>query len=318
MALEFSYDKTNNINEYLDNKINSILHKQNNNTKHKTILILSGGGIAGIVQIGALKALEEKNILKHITTYAGTSIGGHTCALLNIGYSPDEMYKFIKLFYFSKLRSIKFSNFLTQYGLDNGEKYIILLEKLFNAKNISPSITFKELFEMTHINLILTAVCLNDKSTHYLSHKTYPNMKVITGIRMTTSIPIWFTPVMYNNKLFIDGGTIDNYPIHLFRSNIDSVIGIYIGPDMRYTKNVNNAEDFIIGLFDCLRQNMINNCLKGYEKQTIKIINYTGTHGLDFDVSDDAKQKMYDIGYSVAMKYLKNEIVNDKGITTHG
>ena len=51
-----------------------------------------------------IKALEEKNVLKSIKTYAGTSIGGQTCALLNIGYNADEMFRFIELFDFSKLR----------------------------------------------------------------------------------------------------------------------------------------------------------------------------------------------------------------------
>ncbi len=103
-----------NINDYLDKKINKITssYKIKSTNIVKKNLILNGGGVKGIVHIGALKALDEKNMLKNITTIVGTSIGGIIGGLYCIGYSPDELFKFVNLFDLKNLRSLNPSNII--------------------------------------------------------------------------------------------------------------------------------------------------------------------------------------------------------------
>ena len=36
-------------------------------------LVLSGGGVRGLLHLGALKSLEEKQLLKNIENYGGSS-----------------------------------------------------------------------------------------------------------------------------------------------------------------------------------------------------------------------------------------------------
>jgi NTE family protein len=38
-------------------------------------LVFKGGGVKGIAYVGALKALEEANVMAQITGFAGTSAG---------------------------------------------------------------------------------------------------------------------------------------------------------------------------------------------------------------------------------------------------
>ena len=291
-----------NINEYIDEKLNDILGRKHG-TKEKTTLILSGGGIKGIAHIGALKALEEKNILKNIKNFAGTSIGGMIATLSVIGYTPDEMYSFIELFDTRKMRSINPNGFFDKFGLDEGIKFTIILEKLFEAKNIPLTTTFKQLFQMTNIKLIITSVCLNDKQVYYLSHTSFPDMPVILGVRMTTSFPFWFVPVKYNGKFFVDGGCIDNYPIQLFSNNLDSVIGIYLSEDKEIIKTIDNTEDFIFSLLKCLLEGVSCNSVKGFEKMTI-IISLTGISIMNLDINNKVKRKLFDGGYVTVMNYL--------------
>lgn len=292
-------------NELLDNKINKLLEReQDQNKLKKTILILGGGGIKGICHIGVLKAMEEKGILKYIKIIAGTSIGGLIGGLCVIGYSPDELYKFIELFDQSKVRSVNFDNFFIKYGIDDGEKLIFVLEKLFESKGISSKITFNELFNLTHIKLILTATCLNNKQAYYLSYLTFPNMPVITGLRITTSVPFWFTPVLYDNKLFVDGGCIDDYPIQLFKNELDNVIGICLSENRNYSHTINNVEEFVCELLQCFSEGVVCNSIKGFEKCTIKIkVQQISVVNLNIDIN--TKKKLFDCGYNVVMEYLK-------------
>lgn len=59
-------------------------------------LVLSGGGPKGLAYVGALKALEEKNLIKHVERICGTSAGAITAALLSVGMSSDEINAFLE------------------------------------------------------------------------------------------------------------------------------------------------------------------------------------------------------------------------------
>jgi NTE family protein len=40
-------------------------------------------------------------------------------------------------------------------------------------------------------------------------------MSVRLAIRISISVPIVFTPVLYNNNYYVDGGVINNFPMNL-------------------------------------------------------------------------------------------------------
>ena len=290
----------NNINLNIDNKINELLGK----TKHtKTILVLSGGGVRGIAHIGTLKALQEKNILQNIKTIAGASIGGLIASLYLIGWEPSQLYTFIEDFPIKNLRGMNSSSFFKKFGFDDGSKLIYVLEKLFEEKQVSKDITFEQLFKITNVTLIMNAVCLNDKQVYYLSHTTFPKMPVLLAIRITTSFPLWFTPVSYNNKLFVDGGCMDNYPIHLFSDDLNSVIGIYLSENREYTKDINNTEEFLYNLLQCFFEGNTCGAIKGFEKCTIKL-NLPIVSIVNLDIGNNIKKQLYDYGYSETLKSI--------------
>ena len=100
-------------------------------------LIFCGGGIKLYTFIGAIKVLEENDILSNITTYIGTSIGGLISALLNINYTHSELYKFIESFNLNEIIDIDISNLYTNnYGLDNGDKIEKFIRILFKLREV--------------------------------------------------------------------------------------------------------------------------------------------------------------------------------------
>ena len=60
-------------------------------------ICFSGGGTKGLVFVGAIKALVEKNVidLSKINKYIGTSAGSIIALLLLIGYTPAELECFL-------------------------------------------------------------------------------------------------------------------------------------------------------------------------------------------------------------------------------
>lgn len=54
-------------------------------------LVLSGGGVRGLIDIGAIKALEEYGLLNQISNIAGTSIGALIGAALSFGMNSHDL-----------------------------------------------------------------------------------------------------------------------------------------------------------------------------------------------------------------------------------
>jgi len=69
------------------------LKSAKDNKNLKVALVLSGGGVKGYAHLGVLRVLERENIkIDYIT---GTSIGALVGTLYSIGYSVDEIEKFL-------------------------------------------------------------------------------------------------------------------------------------------------------------------------------------------------------------------------------
>ena len=188
-------------------------------------LILEGGGVNCIATVGSLKLLEEKGILKNITKYAGTSAGSILCALLCIGYTTKEIQntlfkqnnRIIKNFIDDLLIPY---NLFKNFGLYNPKKFIKYISTLFVLKGIPSDITFIELANRTGKTLTITGTSFTIQDTIYFNHHTYPNFKVIDAIRISMSIPLYFTSITHNlngkDHVFGDGGVLSNFPYYYY------------------------------------------------------------------------------------------------------
>jgi len=282
----------------------------NKETQNKyKVLIFSGGAIKGIAHIGALKALEVQNILPYIDIYAGSSVGALIAAMFLIGYSPDEMIEFVLKFDFGSVQNISLANLMINYGLDSGEKLIYVLRRLIKAKGIDENITLEELYNKTKKELYITTVCLNNKSAIYMSHKTHPSMSVCDAVRMSISIPIFYSPKkdpLNKDIFYIDGGCIDNYPIHIFNHMENKVLGIFLVGEKGVNIKINNVEDYIKAAIDCLLEGVNYNCVKGYEKQTVYI--KVKTNGLiNYKLNKEDKLNMFFSGFSKTIQFLSDK-----------
>lgn len=290
---------------YLDGEISKLL--DNTKQNKKTVLILSGGGIKGISHVGALKALEDLNYLKYIKTIAGSSVGGFIGFLYTIGYSPSDMYSFLSLFDFDKTREIDIKNLFENFGLDNGRKFKHMLIKLMENKNISENVTFRELYALTKIKLVITGSCVNNRKTYLFSHETYPDMNVIMSIMITTAYPVYFTPIKFDDKLFVDGGCLNNYPINFFEQKLHKTIGIHITDHHEFTEEINDIGEYLINIIKCITENITCHSEKHYEKYTIRI-ECKNIQALQINIDRAQKDALYMTGYKSTIDFFgKND-----------
>lgn len=284
-----------NINECIKTKVDQILKKSDNEKEIDTI-VLSGGSMKGMAHIGVLHYLEKCNKLKYINTYAGTSAGAVICACCVIGYKPIELYHFFINLKLDKAHDLNPYLFLKKLGLDDGKKFLLVILKLFEGKSIDPKITFKSLYMKTKKNLHVTGTCINNKKCYYFSHITEPNMSVIDAIRISVSLPIYFTPKKYNGLIFVDGGCIDNYPINMFKHKLECVVGVYISEIKEKENDITSIESFFKNLFDAIYEGIDQDHIRNFENRTIHI-------KCDSSIKSNLSS-MFDIGYSEATKFF--------------
>lgn len=174
-------------------------------------LVFSGGSVRGIMFIGALKALGTR-FLENIRGYAGSSVGSIIAYMLCLGYSPDEILDEMLRAQQSSMHKVDIRNLIEKFGLDSGARYVQEFERITYQKIHIHNPTFEELFVKTGRDLYITGTCLEDQCTVYFNHTTTPGMSVIKALRISMSMPFFFTHVEHEGKHYIDGATLHSIP----------------------------------------------------------------------------------------------------------
>ena len=128
-------------------------------------------------------------------------------------------------------------------------------------------------------------------------------MPIKIALRITMSLPIYFSPIEYNGKLYIDGGCVDNYPINLFKSEIHNVLGIYAQNNNAYYETISNFEEYLEGIINSFSYSTIYLINNNYKKNTI-IIKLDKINIMDLEITEDIKDKLFKIGYDTVNNLL--------------
>jgi predicted acylesterase/phospholipase RssA len=89
----------------------------------------------------------------------------------------------------------------------------------------------KEFYEITNIDLHFFSTEINDKKFTKVnfSHSTHPNWKLLDVVYCSSCLPILFSPYLDEDKCYIDGGILNNYPLQNCLNvveNHDEIFGI--------------------------------------------------------------------------------------------
>ena len=74
-------------------------------------------------------------------------------------------------------------------------------------------ITLDEFYQYSGIEIHFFTFDVNEFKLENISYLTHPSLSLITAIHMTCAIPVLVTPVFVENKCYIDGGIVCNYPL---------------------------------------------------------------------------------------------------------
>ena len=185
-------------------------------------LVISGGGPSGLYTYGAVKYLSKQGFLDidNIQTIYGTSVGAFLGVILSLKYDWDTLDD-----YFIKKPWNKVVNFSPEMifnvwetkGLVGDEFIKNGIEPLLTAKELNLNITLKEFYEYNKIEIHIFSTDINNLplSLTDISYKTFPDLPLIKALSMTTAVPLIFKPIIIDDKCFIDGGFMTNFPLDI-------------------------------------------------------------------------------------------------------
>jgi len=275
-------------------------------------LVLSGGGMTGIAMLGTLHEMYNQNILNHVKRIIGTSIGGIIGFLINIGYKPNTIFAIINELDFNIFSEINCDNIMMFYdtmGVADGKPVMTIIHTMMKHKDIDHTITFKQLYEITNVELLITGYNLCTSVTECFNHIDTPDMSILLAIRITISIPLYFKPVKYNDFLYVDGGITEPIPIRFCKRRSHSFI-----ISLSRNKNTITNEivekgiempDYIGLLFGGIYKSLSTQCLQFQKKypMNIFILKVVGSSLIDFNLTKVNKNNIYKQGVDAFIKW---------------
>jgi len=244
-------------------------------------LVLSGGGMRGAAHIGAIKALEEHNL--YPTHIAGTSAGAIVGALYAYGYIWEDILKFFKSIQILDIKKYA----LNKPGFIDAEKFYPKFKNYIKNDDFS---FLKKNLSITATNILNGNLEIFDKG------------ELIKPVLASAAIPGIFAPVKIKDSYYIDGGSLNNFPVELLKTTCDKIIGVYVNGfntisinDLKYSHNVIERAFKLKSVKD--DQEKFNDC--DLVISTTELNNY-GTFDKKY------LEDIFKIGYDATIKALVN------------
>ncbi|MBF9255442.1 patatin-like phospholipase family protein [Pontibacter sp. 172403-2] len=254
----------------------------------KVGLVLSGGGAKGMAHIGFLKVLEEAGIRPDYIT--GTSMGALVGALYAMGYSAAEIEKIALDINWNKVLSNEIS--LDKVAMEEKDyfgRYIVELPLEHYKLGFPSGMIEGQALAETFSRLTRSAHGINDFSKLPIPFACVAT-DLLTGekvvlksgslpeaMRASMAIPSVFTPVRIGDRLLVDGGMVQNFPVQeALDMGADIIIGVNVSGALEpeesltsmlnvlvqiafFTSSANTYEeklktDFLVEMQDSLQQ----------------------------------------------------------------
>ena len=279
-------------------------------------LVLEGGGAKIPGLIGALEGIRDRGFTP--LRWAGSSSGAIVAAFGAAGFSKKEMTDLILAFDFKSLRDgpnikiLQLYSLIKNYGVYKGEVIYEFIKSELAKKGIK---TFGDLKIDGKYILAVTATDISNQKLIVFPYDAkeygiFPDeMEVALAVRASMSIPGYFRPVYIHGTYFVDGGTLSNFPIWIWDSDVVPrwpTFGLLLDEKVKQPE-INNLQDYLIALIKTFLQAYDKRFLlrDEYKYRTIRIPTL-GVYTTDFDISINKKLDLLKSGRDAANKFFSD------------
>ncbi len=141
-----------------------------------------------------------------------------------------------------------------------------------------------------------------------------PSFPIAAAVRMSISVPFFFTPYKLNKAMIVDGAFASNLPLETFdRQNPDDVRWPTFGMNLISKKppdqNTKDLFNFGLAVFDTMRYGQSRMSFLEYPTRICRLVEIpTGdVRTLDFGITMKQKEELYLSGVSSVLKTMRGE-----------
>jgi NTE family protein len=298
--------------------------------------VFEGGGVKGISLAGAVRAAELAGVSFH--RVAGTSSGSIVAALIATGYTANEMKTIIESTPFrtfmqrSPIFNVKIIGpsvrLLLRKGLYAGDALEQWVQGLLAAKGVRvfgdlpPDKVRIVASDITNGKLL---VLPQDIAAYGIDPARF---SVARAIRMSTSIPYFFDPVVLRQPLrwrkdhskgsvrakssyIVDGSLLSNFPLWLFQKEAVMgspipVIGFQlVGRTELHQHRIAGPITMFQAMFETMLGAHDERYIEEHNRlRTIKIPTL-GVGTTEFDLAPEKSEKLYEAGLAAGQKFFR-------------
>lgn len=228
------------------------------NDSTKIGLVLSGGGAKGFAHIGTLKVIDSLGI--KVDYIAGTSMGAIIGSLYASGYSGKQLDSIFKSLNFDDVINDNLPREAKSfYEKRNADTYVISLplnkfkvslpsgiSRGQNVYNLLSQLTLHvgEIKDFSKLPIPFFCMGTNVETGEAIQFESGNLAQVIQG---SGAFPSLFQPVIIDDKVIIDGGVTNNYPIKkLKEKGMDIIIGVDVQDDLSTRKELKSADKILL------------------------------------------------------------------------
>lgn len=281
--------------------------------------VFSGGGLKGFALVGAYQVLEEQGY--RFQRVAGTSAGAIIACFIAAGYTAKEIEEMLdELDVTSLLDSrrmvlpfpfMKWLGLYWRLGLYQGKA----LENWFLEKLAAKDVyTFADV-EPGSLKLIASdltngkmLVLPDDLERYGIVADNFP---IARALRMSCGIPFFFEPVKLKvgsgDTIVVDGGVLSNFPLWIFEKKERPVLGLQLsrGQEKESGYPINNALQLFEALFSTMKNAHDERYISRKHEKDIIFIPVDGFSATEFDLDEEGKETLMEIGRSRTIQFLK-------------
>jgi predicted acylesterase/phospholipase RssA len=183
-------------------------------------LVLSGGAFKAVSFIGCIRKMEEMGWMSHFKCIVGSSAGAIVGLMVAIGLSSQDMeriaQKEIKDYAEREADTDGIFDLFDTFGLIQGDEFEALIASILENAGLPKRATFLDLAKRTGRHFVVCVSNVTDATSEFFSVDSRPDMEIVRAVRTSISIPFLMTPVVIDDKIYVDAGLFNNFPVEYF------------------------------------------------------------------------------------------------------
>lgn len=263
----------------------------------KIVPILAGGGTRLPAHIGVLQALKDLQI--NFSHLVGVSGGSIIASLYASGLSIAEIKHIAITTNYAQFKGFSLVSLIRNGGLSSGDVFEQWVDKHLEGK------TFVDL----DVNLHIVATDVKTGRPVIFNRERTPGMKVSLAVRFSMSIPLVFSFKTFGKHLMVDGSILSEDALHRdWAKNGTPVLCFRLRGEHEYDDLKTNGMFPIINYVTLLIRTFMTTISREYINDAFWhntiIINAGLCSAVDFAMSEEKKQTLFEIGYQTAMEIV--------------